>query len=115
MRLQMDMRICRATKVSSISRVTHCRMTMTRNTAERRKTWIYDVPLQYTHRLRNMINSSASALPVGEMRKFDLPVIASTVKLWLLELAVAIVPSPMYNDVKGAYPSGRFQDVVRER
>lgn len=60
-----------ATKYSDLS----CTIT------ERRRTWIYEVPLPYTHRLRSILNMSAAPLPVDEMRRFDLPVIASCVKV----------------------------------
>lgn len=48
---------------------------------EKRKTWIYEVPLPYTHRLRNLVNSSASPLPLDDIKKFDLPVVASAMKV----------------------------------
>lgn len=96
--------------------------------AERRRTWIYEVPLPYTHRLRNLLNmSAAEPISVEELRRFDLPVIASCVKvcspqafvedykadavlqLYLLELATSLIPSNLYNDVKAIYPSGKFR------
>ena len=74
-------------------------------TSERRRTWVYEVPLQYTHKMRNIVNNAHGALPVGEVRKFDLPVQASVLKLWLLELAVPLVPFNAYSDVKAIYPA----------
>lgn len=81
---------------------------------ERRKTWVYEVPLPYTHRLRNLLNSSAEPLPAEDLRRFDLPVIASCIKLYLLELAVSLIPSALYSDVKAIYPSVGADSVNQE-
>jgi len=56
--------------------------------AEKRKAWIYEVPLPAVHYLRESLN----AIPPGQpfppelFAKFDAPVIAACVKLWALEL-----------------------------
>ena len=56
--------------------------------AEKRKAWIYEVPLPAVHHLRESLN----AIPPGQpfppelLAKFDAPVIAACVKLWALEL-----------------------------
>ena len=58
------------------------------NDVEKRKAWIYEVPLPAVHHLRENLN----ALPPGQpfppelMEKFDAPVIAACIKLWALEL-----------------------------
>lgn len=57
---------------------------------EKRRTWIYEVPLVYTHRLRTLLNVSAAPLRVDELRRFDLPVIAGCVKV-RMDLAVAFL------------------------
>lgn len=39
------------------------------------------MPLLYTHRLRNLVNSSASPIQTDEVKRFDGPVLASGVKV----------------------------------
>jgi hypothetical protein len=49
---------------------------------ERRKTWIYEVPLELTHRLRATLNDAARPeLNREQLDNADLPVVASTVKV----------------------------------
>ncbi|KAH8116279.1 hypothetical protein DFH11DRAFT_1828006 [Phellopilus nigrolimitatus] len=50
------------------------------NDAEKRKAWIYEVPLSAVHNLRERLNNIASGLPFPEemLVKYDAPVIAST-------------------------------------
>lgn len=55
---------------------------------ERRKTWIYEVPLQYTHNFRNMVNNATAPLFLEDIKKYDLPVLASAVKV-----STCILPS----------------------
>ena len=58
------------------------------NDAEKRKAWIYEVPLGAIHQLRETLNT----IPIGQpyppdlFAKFDAPVIAGCIKLWALEL-----------------------------
>jgi hypothetical protein len=51
----------------------------------RRGIWIHDVPLQRTHSLRNELNSSKVDY-LSVLEKYDMDVIASVLKLYLLEL-----------------------------
>lgn len=44
-----------------------------------------DVPLATTHALRNAINTGKS-IPREVLEQFDIPVVASVLKLYLLEL-----------------------------
>jgi hypothetical protein len=50
---------------------------------ERRRTWIYDVPLTASHRLREAINDvpSNQDIPSELFEKFDAPVLAATTKV----------------------------------
>ncbi|KAF8327151.1 uncharacterized protein EI90DRAFT_2998640 [Cantharellus anzutake] len=77
------------------------------NNDERRKAWIYDVPLPSQHKLREAVN----ALPVDQsisqhlLAQYDAPVLASTLKLWLLELEVPICLWDGWDEIRNMYPS----------
>jgi len=75
--------------------------------AERRKAWIYDVPLSAVHHLREAINTLPpdAALPSDLLVKYDAPVIASTFKLWMLELDPPLGLWEGWDDVRKLYPS----------
>lgn len=51
----------------------------------RRGIWLVDVPLHITHRLRDEINN-AKPVPMETLQRYDIPVVASVLKLYLLEL-----------------------------
>lgn len=51
----------------------------------RRSVWLVEVPLQQTHRLRSVINTGKS-FTLETLDQFEIPVIASALKLYLLEL-----------------------------
>ena len=51
----------------------------------RRAIWLYDVPLAATHRLRNELNNSKVDYQ-EVLERYDVPVVASVLKLYLLEL-----------------------------
>ena len=51
----------------------------------RRNIWTVDVPLQATHHLRNAINNG-QLVPKDVLEKYDMPIVASALKLYLLEL-----------------------------
>lgn len=51
----------------------------------RRAIWLYDVPLEATHQLRNALNNSKVDYR-EELQNHDVPVVASVLKLYLLEL-----------------------------
>lgn len=74
---------------------------------ERRRSWIYEVPLEEVHMLRAAVNSPV--LTVEEVatiaKKFNAPIVASTVKLWLLELNPPVVGWEGWEDAKAVYPS----------
>ena len=61
----------------------HIKINHAESVPERRKTWVYEVPLAYTHRLRNSVNVSNSAINAADVQRFDLPVIASALKVLL--------------------------------
>ena len=55
---------------------------------EKRKTWVYDVPLPAVHHLREVLNGIPPEQPITDdaLARYDAPVLASAVKLWALEL-----------------------------
>ena len=58
--------------------------------AEKRKAWVYEVPLPVVYHLRESVNAALPEqpipLPLEVVDMYDAPVLASTVKLWMLEL-----------------------------
>jgi hypothetical protein len=74
---------------------------------ERRKTWIYEVPLASIHHLREQINALPldSAIPPDLVSKYDAPVLASTLKLWALELDPPLGLWEGWDDIRKIYPS----------
>ncbi|KAL5513060.1 RGA8 [Sanghuangporus vaninii] len=75
--------------------------------SEKRKTWIYEVPLSAVHHLRESLNSvpSGHPFPPDLITKYDAPVIASTVKLWALELDPPLGTWEGWDDFRRLYPS----------
>lgn len=59
----------------------------------RRSIWLVDVPLAATHHLRNTINNGA-AIPRDVLERYEIPIVASVLKLYLLELPGK---SPLYS------------------
>ena len=51
----------------------------------RRSIWLVDVPLAATHHLRNAINNG-KAVPREVLERYEIPIVASVLKLYLLEL-----------------------------
>ena len=51
----------------------------------RRGIWLVDVPLSQTHTLRSEINTG-KRFPDDLLEKYDIPIVASVLKLYLLEL-----------------------------
>ncbi|EPS25908.1 hypothetical protein PDE_00844 [Penicillium oxalicum 114-2] len=68
----------------------------------RRAIWLHNPPLAQTHQLRNALNNSKvdyrEILP-----KFEIPIVASVLKLYLLELPDSLVSSQVYEIVKTIY------------
>ncbi|CAE6441078.1 unnamed protein product [Rhizoctonia solani] len=74
---------------------------------ERRRTWIYEVPLTASHRLREAINDipSNQDIPSELFGKFDAPVLAATTKLWFLELNPPLGLWETWDELRKIYPS----------
>jgi hypothetical protein len=51
----------------------------------RRGIWLVDVPLAQTHSLRSLINTG-KRFQDDVLEKYDIPIVASALKLYLLEL-----------------------------
>ncbi|KAI5358627.1 putative Rho GTPase activation protein [Septoria linicola] len=70
----------------------------------RRSIWLVDVPLGATHHLRNQINNGG---PVSQatLEKYEVPIVAALLKLYLLELPDSLVSSHVYEIIKTIYAS----------
>jgi hypothetical protein len=79
------------------------------NDMEKRKAWIYEVPLTSTHHLREALNSVPEGKPFTTelFAQYDAPVIASTLKLWLLELDPPLALYESWDDIRKLYPTGK--------
>ena len=70
----------------------------------RRNIWTVDVPLAATHHLRNVINHG-KVVPMEVLEKYEVPIVAAVLKLYLLELPDSLVSSHVYEIVKTIYTS----------
>ncbi|KAL8641658.1 MAG: hypothetical protein Q9228_001560 [Teloschistes exilis] len=68
----------------------------------RRGIWLVDVPLGATHHLRNSINTGKS-IPREILERYEIPIVASALKLYLLELPDSLVSSQVYEIIKTIY------------
>lgn len=68
----------------------------------RRGIWLVDVPLAATHHLRNSINTG-KAIPRETLERYEIPIVASALKLYLLELPDSLVSSQVYEIIKTIY------------
>ncbi|KAG2157826.1 uncharacterized protein EDB93DRAFT_818604 [Suillus bovinus] len=77
------------------------------NDSEKRKAWIYEVPLPALHHLREALN----AVPPGQpfslemLTKYDAPVLAGGIKLWALELDPPLALWEGWDDIRKLYPT----------
>ncbi|CAA9962344.1 hypothetical protein CFE70_005759 [Pyrenophora teres f. teres 0-1] len=78
----------------------------------RRGIWLVDVPLSQTHTLRSEINTG-KRFPDDLLEKYDIPIVASVLKLYLLELPDSLVSSHVYEIVKTIYAT-TASDVTEE-
>nr|GAT46765.1 predicted protein [Mycena chlorophos] len=77
------------------------------NDLEKRKAWIYEVPLPAVHHLREALNAVPLDEPVPPevFAKYDAPVIAAAIKLWLLELDPPVALWEGWDEIRKLYPS----------
>ncbi|KAI5284858.1 hypothetical protein KEM54_001017, partial [Ascosphaera aggregata] len=73
----------------------------------RRMIWLANVPLQATHHLRSAINNGR-AVPSEILEKYEVPVVAAVLKLYLLELPDSIISCQLYEIVRSAYSSAEY-------
>ncbi|KAE8266107.1 hypothetical protein A4X09_0g6241 [Tilletia walkeri] len=110
--------------------------------AEKRKSWIYEVPLSAVHRLRDILvephllraiaglspddasfeNSVGGGAAEGasprpaispsnlDLDRYDPPVLASTLKVWALELEQSLVPSDLWDSAAAIYEAAAGQE-----
>ncbi|THH16990.1 hypothetical protein EUX98_g9211, partial [Antrodiella citrinella] len=77
------------------------------NDSEKRKTWIYEVPLPAVHHLRETMNAvpPEQSLPDDALTKYDPPVLAGGVKLWALELDPPLCLYEGWDEFRKLYPT----------
>ncbi|KAL3303229.1 rho-gtpase-activating protein 8 [Colletotrichum asianum] len=68
----------------------------------RRGVWLVDVPLNQIHKLRAKINDG-KPIPADIFDEFDIPTVASLLKLYLLELPDSLVSSHVYEIIRTIY------------
>ncbi|CZT11986.1 hypothetical protein WAI453_002349 [Rhynchosporium graminicola] len=80
----------------------------------RRSVWLVEVPLHQTHRIRAALNTG-KPFGVESLEPFDIPIIASVLKLYLLELPDSLVSSHVYEIMKTIYstPASESTDSTR--
>ncbi|KAF5316623.1 hypothetical protein D9619_006671 [Psilocybe cf. subviscida] len=76
------------------------------NDIEKRKAWIYEVPLPAVHQLRESLNAipPEQSFPQDLIAKFDAPVIAACIKLWVLELNPPLALYEGWDEFRKLYP-----------
>ncbi|THU99108.1 hypothetical protein K435DRAFT_508387 [Dendrothele bispora CBS 962.96] len=94
------------------------------NDDEKRKSWIYEVPLAGTHHLREVLNGvfpdhqrrKDKPVPEDLFKPYDAPVIAATIKLWLLELDPPVTMYEGWDEFRKLYPThGRILTIEGEQ
>jgi hypothetical protein len=84
------------------------------NDEKRRAVWLTNVPLAKTHELRAKINNGQT--PDREvLKEYEPSVIASALKLYLLELPDPIMSFTVYDIVKSIYASNNNLEDIRNR
>ncbi|KIK99806.1 hypothetical protein PAXRUDRAFT_822344 [Paxillus rubicundulus Ve08.2h10] len=77
------------------------------NDVEKRKAWIYDVPLPALHHLREALNAVPPEQPFSPdmLAKYHAPVLAGGVKLWALELDPPLALWEGWDNIRKLYPT----------
>ncbi|PBP21221.1 rho-GTPase-activating protein-like protein [Diplocarpon rosae] len=80
----------------------------------RRSVWLVEVPLYQTHRIRLALNTG-KPFAVDALEPYDIPIVASVLKLYLLELPDSLVSSHVYEIMKTIYstPASESTDAAR--
>lgn len=88
--------------VSAILRHLDDQYPLLQNDEVRLGVWTVEVPLEETHKLRKALNNGLS-IDSETLSKFKAPIVASALKLYLLELPDSLVPSKSYELIKAIY------------
>ncbi|CAL3963124.1 unnamed protein product [Diplocarpon coronariae] len=80
----------------------------------RRSVWLVEVPLHQTHRIRLALNTG-KPFAMDALEPYDIPIIASVLKLYLLELPDSLVSCHVYEIMKTIYstPASESTDSAR--
>ncbi|KAK3308721.1 uncharacterized protein B0T15DRAFT_116683 [Chaetomium strumarium] len=80
----------------------------------RRGVWLVEVPLAQTHKLRSKVNNGKPPA-LETFAEFDIPTVASLLKLYLLELPDSLVSSHVYEIIRTIYttPTADGGDAAR--
>ncbi|KAE8442632.1 hypothetical protein EG329_002989 [Mollisiaceae sp. DMI_Dod_QoI] len=80
----------------------------------RRSVWLVEVPLHQTHRIRAALNTG-KGFGIEALEPYEIPIIASALKLYLLELPDSLVSSHVYEIMKTIYstPASESTDSAR--
>lgn len=77
----------------------------------RQKVWVRQVPLHLSHQLREAINNG-KPVQKSVLEQFDPAIVASTLKLYLLELPDSLVFSALYEPIKAIYSNYGTDDAA---
>jgi len=88
--------------------------------SEKRKSWIYEVPLVNSHMCReaiisHLLGTSVPGADVGaglepKLKRFDAPTLAATVKLWAMELTDSLITRDLWDSVDNTYRAAAGQE-----
>ncbi|CAO3640373.1 unnamed protein product [Cunninghamella blakesleeana] len=70
---------------------------------ERNKIWIAPLPLDLIHKVRNDLNSMMTPITQDVLKKYDIILLASIIRLYLLELPDCLVTFELYEPIKLLY------------
>lgn len=89
---------------------------------EKRRIWLYDVPLPTVHQLRRQLmehydtcvgtDAADMAAPDQLLDAVDAHVLTATVKLWLLELDSPLIPYTLWDEVAEIYEAARLRSLA---
>lgn len=78
--------------------------------------WTVSVPLKASHSLRRELNDATpQAFPREVLGQYDPPVVASVLKLYLVELPDSLIPSQHYDVIKTIYAQHANDEDPRQR
>ncbi|KKF95003.1 Rho-GTPase-activating protein 8 [Ceratocystis platani] len=81
----------------------------------RRGVWLADVPLVNTHKLRNKLNNEGKGISPEVFADYDIPTVASLLRLYLLELPDSLISSHVYEIIRTVYntPTAEGTEIAR--